>query len=59
VPDGLGFLFLLVTLLSMGGYVWLVARSRDRLRPETATAAVDLRTPGRSPAGAPVPVPAG
>jgi membrane protease YdiL (CAAX protease family) len=59
VPDGLGFLFLLVTLLSMGGYVWLVARSRDRLRPETATAAVDLRTPGRLPAGAPVPVPAG
>jgi membrane protease YdiL (CAAX protease family) len=59
VPDGLGYLFLLVTLLSMGGYVWLVARSRPRLRPETTTAALDLRPPGLPSAGAPVPVPAG
>jgi membrane protease YdiL (CAAX protease family) len=55
VPDGLGYLFLLVTLLSLGAYVALIARSRKRLRPETTTAAVDLRTPG----AVPVSVPAG
>ena len=51
VPDGLGYLFLLVTLLSLGAYVGLVARSRNRLRPETATAALDLRSPLPVPAG--------
>jgi membrane protease YdiL (CAAX protease family) len=59
VPDGLGYLFLLVTLVSMGGYVWLVARSRSRLRPETTTGALDLRPPGLRPPTAPAPVPAG
>jgi membrane protease YdiL (CAAX protease family) len=59
VPDGLGYLFLLVTLLSMGGYVWLVARSRRRLHPETATGALDLRLPGPRMPSAPVPLPAG
>ena len=54
VPDGLAYLFLLVTLLSLGAYVGLVARSRNRLRPETATAALDLRSPG-----SPVPLAAG
>jgi membrane protease YdiL (CAAX protease family) len=59
VPDGLGFLFLLITLVSMGGYVWLVARSRGRLRPETRTAALDLRMPGMRYPAAPVPLPVG
>jgi membrane protease YdiL (CAAX protease family) len=59
VPDGLGFLFLLVTLLSLVAYVGLVARSRNRLRPETTTAALDLRTTGARPPGPPVLVPAG
>lgn len=44
-PGGLGLLFLLLSLLSMGAYVALVARSRRRLRPELCTAAQDLRLP--------------
>jgi membrane protease YdiL (CAAX protease family) len=54
LPGGTGVLFLLVSLLSMAGYVALVARSRRRLRPETHTAAQDLRTwgvPAVTPAG--------
>jgi membrane protease YdiL (CAAX protease family) len=46
VPDGIGLLFLLVSLLTMACYVALVARSRRRVRPETRTAALDLRTSG-------------
>jgi membrane protease YdiL (CAAX protease family) len=53
VPDGTGWLYLLASLLTMAAYVGLVARSNRRLRPERATAALDLRTPG-----VPVPVPA-
>jgi membrane protease YdiL (CAAX protease family) len=44
-PGGLGLVFLLISLLSMGAYVALVARSRRRLRPELCTAAQDLRRP--------------
>ena len=44
-PGGIGLLFLLISLLSMGAYVALVARSRRRLRPELHTAAQDLRLP--------------
>jgi hypothetical protein len=47
-PGGLDPLLLLVSVLSVAVYVALVARSRGRLRPETRTAAVDLRTPGRA-----------
>jgi membrane protease YdiL (CAAX protease family) len=54
VPDGTGLLFLLVSLLTVAAYVAVVARFRRRIRPETHTAAVDLRTPG-----VPVPVAAG
>ena len=53
-PNGLGPVLLLVSVLSVAAYVGVVARSRDRLRPESRTAAVDLRTPGE-----PVPVAAG
>jgi membrane protease YdiL (CAAX protease family) len=52
--SGLDPVLLLVSVLSVVAYVALVARSRGRLRPETRTAAVDLRTPGRA-----VPVAAG
>jgi membrane protease YdiL (CAAX protease family) len=44
-PGGIGVLFLLLSLLSMGAYVALVARSRRRLGPELHTAAQDLRLP--------------
>lgn len=44
-PGGLGLAFLLLSLLAMGAYVALVARSRRRLRPELYTAAQDLRLP--------------
>jgi membrane protease YdiL (CAAX protease family) len=44
-PGGLGLLFLLISLVAMGAYVALVARSRHRLRPELVTAAQDLRSP--------------
>jgi membrane protease YdiL (CAAX protease family) len=54
VPDGTGLLLLLVSVLSVAAYVVVVRRSRHRLRPETHTGAVDLRTPGH-----PVPVAAG
>jgi membrane protease YdiL (CAAX protease family) len=40
-------LLLLVSVLSVAAYVAVVARSRARLRPETRTAAMDQRTPGR------------
>jgi membrane protease YdiL (CAAX protease family) len=50
--SGPGLLFLAVDLLSMGGYVWLVARARHRLRPETRTAALDL-SGGPAPLGGP------
>ena len=53
-PGGLGPVLLLVSVLSVAAYVGVVARSRNRLRPETRTAAVDLRMPGT-----PVPVAAG
>jgi membrane protease YdiL (CAAX protease family) len=53
VPAGSGLAFAVLSLASMAAYVTVVARSRRRLRPETWTAAVDLR----SPTG-PVPVPA-
>jgi membrane protease YdiL (CAAX protease family) len=46
VPGGFAYVSLLLTLLSMGGYVWLVARARGRVRPETRTPALDLRFPG-------------
>jgi membrane protease YdiL (CAAX protease family) len=51
-PGGLGLVFLLLSLLAMGAYVALVARSRRRLRPELWTAAQDLRSPNLA---APVP----
>jgi membrane protease YdiL (CAAX protease family) len=54
VPDGPGLLFLLVSVASVAAYVVVVRRSRHRLRPETRTAALDLRTPG-----VPVPIAAG
>jgi membrane protease YdiL (CAAX protease family) len=53
-PGGTGLLFLVISLLSMGAYVALVARARGRLRPELRTAAQDLRLPflaARTPAG--------
>jgi len=53
-PSGLGPVLLLVSVLSVAAYVGVVARSGNRLRPETHTAALDLRTPG-----APVPIAAG
>ncbi|TFV64413.1 UNVERIFIED_ORG: CPBP family intramembrane metalloprotease [Bacillus sp. AZ43] len=53
VPAGTGVAFGLVSLLSMAAFVAVVARTRGRLRPETRTAAVDLRLPAP-----PVPVPA-
>jgi membrane protease YdiL (CAAX protease family) len=52
VPDGLGLLYLAVSVATMAAYVLLVRRVAHRLRPETHTAAQDLRTPGR-----PVPAP--
>jgi uncharacterized protein len=47
VPEGTGPLYLLVSVLAMAAYVWLVARSSRRLRPEMRTAAQDLRFPGQ------------
>ena len=49
VPAGVGLLSLLLTLVSMGAYVAVVAASRRRLRPELATAARDLRVPAGDP----------
>jgi membrane protease YdiL (CAAX protease family) len=54
VPQRAGLLFLLLSVASVAAYVALVGRSRRRLRPETRTAALDLRAPGT-----PVPLPAG
>ena len=53
VPAGTGVLFVLVTTVSMAGYVVLVTRSRERLRPERSTAAQDLRPPWAPPPGPP------
>jgi membrane protease YdiL (CAAX protease family) len=53
LPGGLGLGFAALSLVSMAAYVVAMARFRRRLRPETRTAAVDLRVPGH-----PVPVPA-
>ncbi|MGY1735565.1 CPBP family intramembrane glutamic endopeptidase [Geodermatophilus sp. SYSU D00684] len=49
VPAGVGLLYLLVTLVSMGAYVAVVAASRRRLRVETLTGALDLRVPAVDP----------
>jgi uncharacterized protein len=49
VPAGVGTLYLLLTLASMGAYVALVAASRRRLRPEVLTEARDLRIPVGDP----------
>jgi hypothetical protein len=43
VPVQFSLLALVVSLLTMAAFVLLVARSRGRLRPETTTAALDLR----------------
>ncbi|MGK5172440.1 CPBP family intramembrane glutamic endopeptidase [Geodermatophilus sp. CPCC 205761] len=51
VPAGTGLLVVALDLLAMGAYVFLVARSRRRLEPETRTLAQDLRPP--SPRGVP------
>jgi membrane protease YdiL (CAAX protease family) len=53
LPDGTGLLYLAISLLTMAAYVALVRRSARRLRPETHTAAQDLRRP---PALLPAPV---
>jgi uncharacterized protein len=53
VPDAGAALFVLLSVLSMGAYVAVVARARRTLRPELLTAAHDLRNPGtRVPASA-------
>ena len=49
VPGGVGLLYLLVSVPSVAAYVARRARPRHRLRPETRTAAVDLRAPGARP----------
>jgi membrane protease YdiL (CAAX protease family) len=46
--SGLDPILLLISVLSVAAYVALVARSRDRLRPETHTGALDLRSPWRA-----------
>jgi uncharacterized protein len=45
IPDGGGLLYLAISLLTMAAYVVLVGRAARRLRPETHTAAQDLRRP--------------
>jgi len=55
VPGAAGFVYVLITCASMAGYVALVARSRERLRPERWTAAQDLRPPWARPPGPPPP----
>jgi membrane protease YdiL (CAAX protease family) len=45
-PSGLGPILLTVCVLSVAASVGVVARSGARLRPETHTAALDLRPPG-------------
>jgi membrane protease YdiL (CAAX protease family) len=46
VPQGGGALLVLLSGVSMGSYVALVARSRRRLRPELLTPSRDLRSAG-------------
>ncbi len=54
VPQGLNPVVVVVDALAMGAYVALVARWSRRVRPETVTAAQDLRwPPGALPAGTP------
>lgn len=56
VPAGVGLLVTLVDVLAMGGYVWLVARARQRLAAETLSPAVDLRgVPSWRPSWVPAP----
>jgi hypothetical protein len=60
VPVGTGLIDLLIVTAASIGYVALVARSRDRLRPEITTAALDLRPPSvrlPGPPGGPFPAP--
>ena len=45
VPVGLSLLNLVLSLLTMAAYVLLVARARNRWRPEMLTTARDLRPP--------------
>ena len=53
---GPGLLVVVLDLLAMAAYVALVARARGTLRPQTLTAALDLRPAPPAPApGAPVP----
>jgi membrane protease YdiL (CAAX protease family) len=49
VPAGLGLLSLLLSLASMGAYVAVVAASRQRLRFEVLSGALDLRVPAGDP----------
>ena len=51
--SGLDPILLVISVLSLAAYVGVVARSGGRLRPETHTAALDLRAPGPA-----MPVPA-
>jgi uncharacterized protein len=44
VPEGTGLLYLAISVATMAAYVVLVRRVSRRLRPETHTAAQDLRT---------------
>jgi membrane protease YdiL (CAAX protease family) len=53
VPRGAGLVFVVITIVSMAGYVALVARSRDALRAERWTPAQDLRLPWARPQGPP------
>ena len=55
-PAAAAWLNVTLTALAMGLYVWLVARSRRRLHPETVTPALDLRTVPPIPPAAPWPV---
>ena len=48
MPGIIGLLYLLITVVGLGGYVFLVARSRAALRPDLRTAAQDLRAPVRA-----------
>jgi membrane protease YdiL (CAAX protease family) len=43
VPVGASLLFLVISVLTMAAYVFVVARLRGRVRPETRTDALDLR----------------
>ncbi len=41
--SGTPIAYVAIDVLALAAYVWVVARSRQRLRPETRTAALDLR----------------